>query len=42
MLVLEKVAYKFTKDMEPAGYAKDGDIITFVTKNALGDQFKNS
>lgn len=36
MIVLKELSYKFTKDMKPAGYAKDGDIITFVTENALG------
>lgn len=35
--VLKDVCYKFSKDLQPAGYAKDGDIVTFVTQNALGE-----
>lgn len=40
MLVLKDVSYKFTKDMEAKAYAKSGDVITFITQNAMGDQFK--
>lgn len=40
MLVLNEVTCKFTKDMEAKGYAKSGDVVTFITVNALGDKFK--
>ena len=39
MLVLNEVSYQFTKDMEAKAYAKSGDVITFITQNAMGDQF---
>jgi len=39
MLVLKDVSYTFTKNMEPKGYVKSGDVVTFVTQDALGDQF---